>query len=224
MLKIKFLLKGLASTLSFSLILFLSAGKIHYTQGWVYLFTNLLMTILNFLAIQDNAGLISERSKPGEGTKSWDKTILKASGVLILLTIVLAGLDSGRYNWTRDPAWYVYVAGFVLTLTGQLIFVAARRQNTFFSSVARIQTERGHTVCERGLYRVVRHPGYLGMILSLAGIPLLTGSSWSTVPVALAIVLLLIRTDLEDKMLQQELQGYADYTRKTPFRLIPRIW
>jgi protein-S-isoprenylcysteine O-methyltransferase Ste14 len=222
--KIKFLLKGLVSTLTFSLILFVSAGKVDYTQGWIYLSTNLLVTFMNFLAMGDNTELIIERSKPGEGAKSWDKLLLGISGFIFIFTLVLAGLDSGRYQWTRDLPWGSYVAGILLTFTGQVIFLTARNQNKFFSSIVRIQKDRGHTVCDTGIYRFVRHPGYLGMIVSLSGIPFLVGSVWSAVPVAISIALLFIRTSLEDKTLKNELNGYVEYARKTRFKLIPGIW
>lgn len=222
--KIKFLLKGLASTLIFSLILFLSAGSVDYKQGWIYLSTNVVVTILNFLYIRNNDKLINERSNPGNGTKSWDKLILALSGLTILATIILAGLDSGRYGWSPPFHWSIYVTGVFVTFVGQLIFFTARKQNEFFSSVVRIQTERGHVVCESGIYKTVRHPGYLGMLISLAAIPLLVGSFWSMIPTFFAILLLLVRTSLEDKTLQKELDGYVSYATRTRYKLIPLIW
>jgi protein-S-isoprenylcysteine O-methyltransferase Ste14 len=88
----------------------------------------------------------------------------------------------------------------------------------------RIQKERGHVVCDTGLYKLIRHPGYLGMAISLMGLPLLTSSFWSIIPTALAIILMLVRTSLEDKTLQNELDGYIEYTLKTRYRLIPFVW
>jgi protein-S-isoprenylcysteine O-methyltransferase Ste14 len=99
-----------------------------------------------------------------------------------------------------------------------------RSQNNFFSTVMRIQKDRGHVVCDTGLYKIVRHPGYLGMIISLMGLPLITTSVWSIIPTFIAIILLLIRTSLEDKTLISELDGYAGYTRKTRYKLIPLVW
>jgi len=88
----------------------------------------------------------------------------------------------------------------------------------------RIQKERGHIVCDKGLYRIIRHPGYLGMTLSLLAIPLITTSFWSIIPTLMAISLLVIRTSLEDKTLREELEGYVEYSKKTRYKLIPLIW
>jgi protein-S-isoprenylcysteine O-methyltransferase Ste14 len=111
-----------------------------------------------------------------------------------------------------------------LIIIGQILFLTARSQNDFFSSVVRIQKDRGHVVCDTGLYKIVRHPGYLGMIISLMALPLITTSIWSIIPTLIAIVLLLIRTSLEDKTLINELDGYVEYTKKTQNKLIPFVW
>jgi protein-S-isoprenylcysteine O-methyltransferase Ste14 len=114
--------------------------------------------------------------------------------------------------------------GVAFVLIGQLIFLVAKTTNKFFSSVVRIQHDRGHTVCDTGIYTFVRHPGYLGMIISWVGFPILLASLWSIIPVAIAIVLLLVRTRLEDETLTRELAGYTDYTKRTHYKLIPGIW
>lgn len=221
--KVKFLIKALTSTLIFSAILFLCAGKIDYSQGWIFLTTNLTASLMNFWAIRNDTELMSERSKIGEGAKSWDKLILALSGLTYLITLVVAGFDSGRYQWSPDFHWSIYVSGIALTLIGQVIFLKARKENKFFSSVARIQTDRGHTVCDTGIYRIVRHPGYSGMAISLVALPLITGSLWSIIPILIAVILLIIRTFLEDELLKKELSGYNEYTQKTKYRLIPKI-
>jgi protein-S-isoprenylcysteine O-methyltransferase Ste14 len=222
--KIKLLIKGFASNLIFSAILFICAGRINYTQGWIFLSANILSTLMNYFTIHKNSELINERSKPGEGIKSWDKSLLGLSALIYVIIIVLAGLDSGRFQWTLNFNWNISISGVILMVIGQILFLTARSQNNFFSSVVRIQTERGHVVCDTGLYKIVRHPGYLGMIISLMGIPLITTSIWSIIPTLIAIILLLIRTSLEDKMLISELEGYAEYTRKTRNKLIPLVW
>lgn len=224
MVTIKILIKGLVTNLIFTAILFICAGRMDYIQGWVFLSVNIVATIMNFLSIRKNNDLANERSKLGEGAKSWDKLILGFSAVIYLIMIIIAGLDSGRFLWTTNFSWIISVSGVTIMIIGQVLFLTARSQNHFFSSVARIQKERGHYVCDTGLYKTVRHPGYSGMILSLIGIPLITNSVWSIIPTLIAIILLLIRTLLEDRMLKTELGGYIEYSRKTRYKLIPFVW
>ena len=185
---------------------------------------NLLMTLMTVLASMGNTELMSERLKPGEGTKKWDKFLLSISAPIYLIMLIVSGLDSGRFHWSPNLHWSLYILAIILTLFGHSFFLIAKRQNKFFSTVVRIQTERGHTVCDTGLYKIIRHPGYFGMIISTLGFPLLLGSLWSIIPVILSILILVIRTYLEDKTLINELTGYKEYTHKTPYKLIPKVW
>lgn len=222
--KVKLLVKGFVTNVIFTAILFLCAGRLNYTQGWVFLSGNVLTTLMNFFTIRKNSELINERSNLGEGIKSWDKLLLGLSAMIYLIIIVIAGLDTGRFLWTINFSWIISLSGVILMIIGQIIFLTARSQNNFFSSVVRIQKERVHVVIDTGLYKIVRHPGYLGMILSLMGLPLVTTSIWSIIPTLIAITLLLIRTSLEDKTLKKELDGYVEYSKKTHYKLIPLIW
>ena len=222
--KTKYFLKTVIASLVFPAILFLSAWKTDYFQGYVFLLTNLFTALMNFWSIKNDTELMTERSKVGKDSKSWDKLILGLSGMIYLISVVIAGLDSGRFQWSPHFHWSIYVAGIIITIFGQMIFLAARKENKYFSSVVRIQTDRGHIVCDTGIYKLVRHPGYFGMTISLAALPLLTGSVWSAIPIIIAIILLFIRTYLEDETLKNELDGYSDYMLKTRHRLIPKIW
>lgn len=221
---IKLLIKGLVTNIIFTVILFVSAGRIDYTQGWIFLIGNVMSTFMNFFTIRKNIELINERSNLGEGVKQWDKLLLGLSAMIYLIIVVISGLDSGRFLWSINFNWVVSISGVVVLLIGQILFLTARSQNNFFSSVVRIQKERGHVVCDNGLYKGVRHPGYLGMMLSLIGLPLITTSVWSVIPTLIAIILLLIRTSLEDNTLKNELEGYDEYSKKTRYKLIPFVW
>jgi len=97
-------------------------------------------------------------------------------------------------------------------------------ENRFFSSVVRIQVDRGHVVCDSGPYRIVRHPGYAGNMLALPGMVLALSSTWTLVPAAVALIIAVIRTVLEEQTLQDELPGYRDYARRVRYRLIPGIF
>jgi len=219
-----YLIKHLAGAIVFFSILFISAGRLNYWQGLIYVIIGLIMVLLNYTVLRIDPELQVERSKPGEGAKKWDKTILGLSFLMTIAMYITAGLDSGRFHWSPDFHWSLYLLGIILTIMGQLLFLIAQKQNKFFSSTVRIQTNRGHSVCETGLYKVVRHPAYLGSIIQSLGFPLLFGSVWSLIPISLMIFLFITRTHLEDKTLINELPGYPEYSHKTRYRIIPYIW
>jgi protein-S-isoprenylcysteine O-methyltransferase Ste14 len=171
-------------------------------------------------------GLMAERQdlKNIQNAKAWDKVLAPLMALSIGFPIVVvAGLDH-RFRWSPEfPLWLV-VPGFVLITLGYAFAAWALAENRFFSSVVRIQTDRGHVVCDTGPYRFVRHPGYAGNILALVGIVLALSSVWTLIPAAAASIIAVIRTALEDRTLQEELPGYRDYARRVRYRLIPGIY
>lgn len=222
--KASYLIKHFLGTFIFFSILFISAGKINYWQGLIYVSIGFLMVVLNYTVLRIDPDLLKERSKPGENTRKWDKAIL---GITLLATIsmyIIAGLDSGRYHWSPNFHWSFYLLGAILTALGQLLFLIAQKQNRFFSSTVRIQTDRDHAVCDTGLYKIVRHPAYLGSIIQSLGFPLIFGSLWSILPICAMIILLIIRTSLEDQTLKDELKGYLEYSEKTRYKIFPNVW
>jgi len=129
-----------------------------------------------------------------------------------------------RFGWARDLSIAWHVAGAVVLVAGLGLSAWAMIANAYFSTAVRIQSDRGHTVCSTGPYRFVRHPGYVGFILQALGVPILLGSLWALISGITATVLMIIRTSLEDRMLQAELPGYQDYVQKVRYRLVHGIW
>ncbi len=222
--KSNYFVKQIIGTLIFFSLIFISAGKLNYPPGLIYLSIGLIMLVLSYTVFGLDPDLLAERSKPGKGTKDWDKKILGISFLVTLAMFITAGLDSGRFDLSPSFHWSFTLIGIVETVVGQLLFLIAQKQNKFFSSTVRIQTNRNHQVYDKGLYRIVRHPAYLGSVIQSLGFPLLFGSLWSVIPVAASILLLVTRTYLEDKTLKKELTGYSAYAKKTKYRLIPLIW
>ena len=207
-----------------AVILFISAGRLDWWAAWAYVGVYVVGIGINSLVLLPrDPELVAERAAPKENVKSWDKTISGLSGVSIMLALVVAGLDV-RWTWSPAIGWAVQAVGFVLLVLGDALFSWAMLSNTFFSTQVRIQADRGQTVASAGPYRYVRHPGYVGWILMNLGIPLLLGSLWAIVPSVLAIVLMIVRTALEDLTLQAELAGYKDYAARVRFRLLPGVW
>jgi protein-S-isoprenylcysteine O-methyltransferase Ste14 len=222
--KTSYWVKLFIGTFLFFVILFVSAGRIDYWQGLIYVMIGVIMFFLQATILRIAPELLNERSNPGEGTKKWDKILLGLSFLVTISMYITAGLDSGRYHWSPDFHWSICVLGIILTISGQLLFLIAQKQNKFFSSTVRIQTNREHTVCKTGLYKVVRHPAYLGSIVQALGFPLLFGSLWSIIPICFLVILVVTRTSLEDKTLINELQGYPEYSDTTRYRIIPYVW
>ena len=213
--------------LSIPLALFVCGGDIGWWQAWVYS----LLTVAaglggRFLAERRHPGLLAERQNIEniQTVKAWDKVLAPLMALSIGLPLVIvAGLDH-RFGWSPAfPLWLILL-GFFLIAFGYAFAVWALVENRFFSSVVRIQTDRGHVVCDSGPYRIIRHPGYSGNILPLLGIVLALSSLWTLIPAAVALVIAVIRTALEDRTLQEELPGYKEYARRVRYRLFPRIY
>jgi protein-S-isoprenylcysteine O-methyltransferase Ste14 len=137
--------------------------------------------------------------------------------------LVVCGLDY-RFGWTPPfPLWLRFTGG-LLFLAGYALVLWAMYSNMFFSQIVRIQTERGHAAVTVGPYRTIRHPGYLGMSLSLLGAVFILDSLWGLVCFVIYLALIVTRTSLEDRTLQAELNGYKEYSSRTRYRLLPGIW
>lgn len=221
---VKPFLAGVAANLVFLAILLVSAGRLDYWPAWLYAAMGVAMVILMQWVLRSAPDLAKERAKPGPGAKTWDKKLLGVGFLLTLATLVIAGLDAGRYRWRPQLTWPWLVAGVLLNGVGSVLFLRALRENRFFSAVVRVQGDRGHTVCSTGPYRIVRHPGNAGMVIGTLGLPLLLMSAWSSIPALLSALMLIARTRLEDAMLESELDGYRAYQTATRYRLVPGIW
>jgi protein-S-isoprenylcysteine O-methyltransferase Ste14 len=209
----------------FGAILFLSAGRLDWTMGWAYLGLNALTQVLSALVlIPRRADMLTERTRVGTGTKEWDRFFAPAIVIAgTLAVIVTAGLDV-RFGWSAPLGNGLWGAGLALAFCSQIFVLWAMASNPFFATTVRIQDDRGHRVVSSGPYRLVRHPGYLGSIVYNLVIPLVLDSLWTYIPALLTILLLVVRTKLEDRALQAELPGYRKYAAAVPYRLIPGIW
>ena len=204
--------------------LFWSAGRIDWWPAWAAIAVMLAwITATAVVIIRFNPGLLAERLGPRKGAKPWDTAIVSILGLSQLARYILAGLDQ-RYDWTGGFPLAAQITALTVCFLGYALFVWATYSNAFFSQVVRIQSEHDHTVATGGLYRYVRHPGYVGAILFELAAPILLASWWAFIPSGLGALLLVLRTALEDRTLQAELTGYVDYSRKVRNRLIPGVW
>ncbi|HET7143951.1 MAG TPA: isoprenylcysteine carboxylmethyltransferase family protein [Anaerolineales bacterium] len=182
------------------------------------------MLLLGLVTLLPNrADVVSERGKGTQGGKSWDLWITRLMAFPTLGLLALAGLDQ-RWSLTPPLPLWVRLSGVLAFVAGYVIVLWAMYSNKYFSQVVRIQSERGHVPVTDGPYRFIRHPGYLGMTLSLLGSVFLLDSLWCLICFALYLILIVTRTRLEDRTLRAELPGYPEYMSHTKYRLIPGIW
>jgi protein-S-isoprenylcysteine O-methyltransferase Ste14 len=222
--KPKAIVASYVGVLLYAGFIFLGAWKLLYWQALLYVAVALIGATLSNVLVPKGSDLTVDRASKAAAGQAWDKRILGALFLVNVVMFVIAGLDSGRFGWSGPVPLWVTLAGVGLMLVGQILFAVAKRQNEFFSSTVRIQTERGHRVCDTGLYRHVRHPGYLGMLLSSLAFPLVLGSYWAFLPAVCGAVLMLVRTVKEDRMLTGELPGYREYAARTRWRLVPGVF
>ncbi len=213
--------------LSIPLILLICGGDFSWWQAWVF---SVLIFVAGIggriLAEKRHPGILLERSsmEKAQNAKPWDKVLAPLMAISFSFPLVIvAGLDH-RYGWTPLFSTWINILGLVIISLGYAFAVWALIENRFFSSTVYIQTERGHSVCDSGPYRIVRHPGYAGNILALTGIIMALNSIWTLIPAVAALVIAVIRTELEDRTLQEELPGYRDYARRVRYRLFPEIY
>ena len=218
------ILYAIGSPMILVALVFLPVGKIDWTPGWIFIAVLVVVFGLSALLVaRVNPMLYRARSRFQPGTKKWDLILLTFLFPAIFAEIPIATLDAGRLGWSAVPQWGVIV-GYVLVIGGIAVTTWAQAVNPFFEPGVRIQKERAQQVITSGPYRFVRHPGYAAAIAMFVGIPLALASWWGLLPAGLAIVLLVVRTALEDRLLQAELSGYSDYARRTRHRLVPGIW
>jgi len=172
-----------------------------------------------------NPELLVQRLKiRGEGSKSWDLAMVRVTNLTVMVLIpAVAGLDIGRFLWSSLDVSYA-VVGLVLFVFSVVIVNWAMSVNQHFEPSVRIQRDRGHRVVASGPYRIVRHPGYSGGILNTLSIILIIGSLYALLPAGIYVGLMVVRTWLEDRTLQKELDGYSEYAEHTRYRLVPFIW
>jgi protein-S-isoprenylcysteine O-methyltransferase Ste14 len=219
---VKRMIQVVVQFLILAVLLFVSAGRLDWGWAWTYLGVSVGILAVNVLVMPPE--LIAERGKGRKGdVKRWDRIVTAISIFPALGAPIIAGLDE-RLGWSPRLALAIHLVGLVLLALGQGLFTWSMVSNKFFSTAVRIQMEREHTVATGGPYRYVRHPGYVGFIVSAFAMPLALGSLWALVPAAVTFCLFVVRTALEDRMLQEELDGYRDYATQVRYRLLPGIW
>lgn len=224
---VAFVVNLVMSALFFPALTLLLAGNWRWMEGWLFALWFVAMLEFNLIYVYwKDPALLAERTKaPGSGNqKPWDKYLMGAILAIALLWLVVLPLDAERFHWSPPFPLWLKIAGGVALIPAWYLIERATIDNTYLSARVRIQSERKQQVITTGVYGFVRHPLYLGCALMMFGAPFLVGSVYGLILAALAFLLLVGRILGEEKMLVEELEGYAAYQRKVKYRLIPFVW
>ncbi len=203
-----------------AIALFASAGTTAIWSFWVYLAIFGAVFVASFLLL--DPGLLRERMRPG-GKKP--PQALRLFSAVLLVHWIIAGLDRGRFHWSDTVPPWLHALGLITVAAGYALCLWAMLVNRFFSSVIRIQSDRGQYVVTTGPYAFIRHPGYTAGILIILASGVGLGSWLAAAMLAIATLpFLLYRAVTEDRILQAELPGYRDYAKRVRWRLSPGIW
>lgn len=206
------------------IVFFLSSGHLNSLRAWVYIAVYFCGTLIfNFILLRKSPELLNSRGKVQEGTKTLDKYLILSYFIFaIIVTPLVAGLDV-RFDLFHIHFPYLYLA-ILLYILSSAFSLWPMLHNPFFEGTVRIQDDRMHKVIKSGPYKIVRHPGYIGMLFGSFPLPLAFGSALSFIPVFIMVIIIFARTYYEDLTLQKELKGYSDYCKEVRYRLIPFVW
>jgi protein-S-isoprenylcysteine O-methyltransferase Ste14 len=209
---LRYAIREVIGTVIMGVALFWSAGRIDWWPAWALIVVMLAWsTATAIVVLRFNPDMLAERLGPRKGAKPWDLAIMSIIGLTTLVRLIVAGLDQ-RYGWTSGISLTTQIAALVVSALGYALVVWATA------------SKRGHSVVTGGPYRYMRHPAYLGTILYELALPVLLASWWALIVGGFNAILLILRTALEDRILQTELSGYDDYARQVRYCLLPGIW
>jgi protein-S-isoprenylcysteine O-methyltransferase Ste14 len=222
-LAVQTLASGVFGIAFFAVLLFLPAGTLNYWQAWVFIAVFVATTIVPsiYLAVHDPAAL-ARRMKAGPiaETRAIQKVVITGTMLAVVAVLVVSALDH-RFGWSHVPV-PVIVLGNVLVAGGLAFAQLVVIQNGYAAATITVETDQ--KVVSTGVYGLVRHPMYVGALIMMLGTPLALDSYWGLLATILAVPILALRIEDEEKMLRQELDGYDDYTRKVHYRLVPGVW
>lgn len=214
------LIKFFCGLLLVGLLLFLPAGTLEYTYGWLLI--GLLfapMLIAGFVMLFKAPDFLAKRLDVKE-KQATQKGVVAFSGLMFLAGFIVAGLDF-RFGWSQMPL-PVTVAASVLFLAAYALYAEVMRENAYLSRT--IKVEEGQKVVDTGLYAIVRHPMYMATILLFLMMPLVLGSWYALIIFAFYPAIIIVRLKDEEALLTRELPGYAAYKKKVKYRILPFIW
>ncbi len=214
------LVKFFCGVIAVGVLLFLPAGTLWWLNGWVFMGILLIpMFCAGIVMMLKNPELLKKRLNAKEKQME-QQLVIKLSGLMFIAGFIAAGLDF-RFRWTTPPLWLSWAASAVFLLA-YILYAEVLRENTYLSRTVEVQENQ--KVIDTGLYGIVRHPLYSVTLLLFLSMPLVLGSAVSFVIFLAYPVIIVKRIRNEEKVLEAELAGYAEYKKKVRYRLIPFVW
>lgn len=217
---VKAITKFLSGLILVGLLLFLPAGTFAYPQGWLLMSILFVpMFIAGLIMMKKSPELLRKRLSVKE-EQAEQKTVIALSGLMFLAAFIIAGLNF-RFGWIRLPLWVSYAAA-LLFLAGYVLYAEVLRENVWLSRTVEVQENQ--KVIDTGLYGIVRHPMYMSTLILFLAMPLVLGSVISFVIMLLYIPIIAKRIRNEEQVLENGLEGYAEYRKRVRYKVIPFVW
>lgn len=217
---VKAITKFLSGLILVGLLLFLPAGTFAYPQGWLLIGILFVpMFIAGLIMMKKSPELLRKRLSVKE-EQAEQKTVIALSGLMFLASFIIAGLNF-RFGWIRLPLWVSYAAA-LLFLAGYVLYAEVLRENVWLSRTVEVQENQ--KVIDTGLYGIVRHPMYMSTLILFLAMPLVLGSVISFVIMLLYIPIIAKRIRNEEQVLENGLEGYAEYRKRVRYKVIPFVW
>ena len=217
---VKAITKFLSGLILVGLLLFLPAGTFAYPQGWLLMSILFVpMFIAGLIMMKKSPELLRKRLNVKEEQEE-QKAVIALSGLMFLASFIIAGLNF-RFGWIRLPLWVSYAAA-LLFLAGYVLYAEVLRENVWLSRTVEVQENQ--KVIDTGLYGIVRHPMYMSTLILFLAMPLVLGSVISFVIMLLYIPIIAKRIRNEEQVLENGLEGYAEYRKRVRYKVIPFVW
>ena len=217
---VKAITKFMSGLILVGLLLFLPAGTFAFTQGWLLMGILFVpMFIAGLIMMKKSPELLRKRLNVRE-EQAEQKTVIALSGLMFLASFIIAGLNF-RFGWIRLPLWVSYAAA-LLFLAGYVLYAEVLRENVWLSRTVEVQENQ--KVIDTGLYGIVRHPMYMSTLILFLAMPLVLGSVISFVIMLLYIPIIAKRIRNEEQVLENGLEGYAEYRKRVRYKVLPFVW
>lgn len=217
---IQAILKFLLGLILVGGLLFIPANSFNYINAWIFIAILFIpMFIFGIILMIKNPTLLKSRLNAKE-KQSKQKLVVGLSGLMFISGFIVAGLNY-KYNWIVLPNIVVIISSIVFIIF-YILYAEVLRENTYLSRT--IEVVDNQKVIDTGMYGIVRHPMYIVTIILFLMIPLVLNSLISFFIFLIYPIIIIIRINNEEKVLEKELKGYTEYKKKVKYRLIPFIW